>query len=80
MLTQQFPLPLLDPAWSLTHGRQGVCPLPQWSSRILSLRGNGSTPTVGVGAYSEGLGDDLNKAIWSAKVSLFDITSTEIWI
>ena len=32
---------------------------------IVRLRGNGSTPTVGVGAYSEGVNDDLNKAVWS---------------
>jgi hypothetical protein len=32
---------------------------------IVRLRGNGSTPTIGVGAYSEGTNDDLNKAVWS---------------
>ena len=31
----------------------------------MRLRSNGSTPTVGVGAYSEGVNDDLNKVIWS---------------
>ena len=65
-LSDGFPLPLLDPAWSLTHGRQAVCPLPSWTAHIVELRSNGSTPTVGVGAYSEGLGDDLNKMLWSA--------------
>jgi hypothetical protein len=65
-LSDQFPLHLWDPAWSLTHGRQTVCPLPRWSARVIGLRSTGSTPTVGVGAYSEGLGDDLNKAVWSA--------------
>jgi len=65
-LSDQFPLPMWHRAWSLTHGRQTVSPLPAWSAGIISLRANGSTPTVGVGAYSEGLGDDLNKALWSA--------------
>lgn len=65
-LSDQFPLPSWHPAWSLTHGRQTTCPLPSWSASIVRLRSNGSTPTTGVGAYSEGLGDDLNKAIWSA--------------
>ena len=104
-LSDQFPLPRWHPAWSLTHGRQAVCPLPEWSAQILRLRANGSTPTIGVGAYSEGvfgcmhafyrqcmgmrvaaichcalvtrtagvvhffctgLGDDLNKIIWSS--------------
>lgn len=53
-LSDQFPLPRWDAAWSLTHGRQTVCPLPEWSGHIISLRANGSTPTIGVGAYSEG--------------------------
>ena len=61
-----FPVPNLHAAWSLTHERQACCPMPQWAARIVKLRGNGSTPSVGAGAYSEGLGDDLNKVIWSA--------------
>ena len=43
-----------------------VCPLPSWCEHIIRLRGNGSTPTAGVGAYSEGLGDDLNK-VWNRR-------------
>jgi hypothetical protein len=54
-LSDQFPLPRWHPAWSLTHGRQAVCPLPEWSAHIIRLRANGSTPTIGVGAYSEGV-------------------------
>jgi hypothetical protein len=43
-LSDQFPLPHWHAAWSLTHGRQTVCPLPKWSEHIIRLRGNGSTP------------------------------------
>eukprot|EP01043_Picozoa_sp_COSAG02_P004024 COSAG02_NODE_102_length_36716_cov_233.851025_4_plen_237_part_00 len=58
-LSDQFPLPRWDAAWSLTHGRQTVCPLPEWSGHIVRLRANGSTPTIGVGAYSEGAPPDV---------------------
>ena len=50
----------------------------RWASSIVRLRGNGSTPTVGVGAYSEGLGDDLNKAIWSAIAEDPSLTADEV--
>ena len=40
--------------------------MPRMMESIVRLRGNGSTPTIGVGAYSEGTNDDLNKAVWSA--------------
>ena len=39
--------------------------VPLMMENIVRLRGNGSTPTIGVGAYSEGTNDDLNKAVWS---------------
>ena len=44
---------------------QVVNPMPRMMESIVRLRGNGSTPTIGVGAYSEGANDDLNKAVWS---------------
>jgi len=31
----------------------------------LGLQANGSSPSIGVGGYSEGVGDDVNKVIWS---------------
>jgi hypothetical protein len=52
-------------AWQFTHGREAINPMPLLSERIVRLRGNGSTPNYGVGAYSEGVADDLNRAIWS---------------
>ena len=68
-------LTLLRPFFTF---RQTVCPLPSWAAAIVRLRGNGSTPTVGVGAYSEGLGDDLNKAIWSAIAEDPTLTADEV--
>ena len=44
---------------------QVVNPMPRMMENIVRLRGNGSTPAIGVGAYSEGTNDDLNKAVWS---------------
>lgn len=77
-LSSQFPISGWHSAWSLTHGRQTVCPLPQFSASIIRLRSNGSTPNVGVGAYSEGLGDDLNKVMWSAMAEDATLTPEEI--
>lgn len=61
-----FPVPHLHAAWPLTHERQSTSPMPVWAANIVKLRGNGSTPTIGVVAYSEGLDDDLNKVVWAA--------------
>eukprot|EP00911_Craspedida_sp_UC1_P002835 UC1_evm1s2078 len=65
-LGAQFAIPRWHEAYKATHGRQAINPMPQFSAHIVRLRSNGSTPTVGVGAYSEGVHDDLNKCIWSA--------------
>jgi hypothetical protein len=61
----QYAIPDWHWAWQFTHGREAINPMPLFSERIVRLRGNGSTPSHGVGAYSEGVADDLNKAIWS---------------
>jgi len=61
----QFALNFLSHVWAFTHQRQAVAPSPQFMDNIVRLRANGSTPTIGVGAYSEGVGDDWNKAVWS---------------
>ena len=37
----------------------------RYSAVNVRLNANGSSPTVGVGAYSEGVSDDLNKHVWS---------------
>ena len=61
-----YPLPGWDYAWSSTHGREAINPAPARFGQILAMRNNGSTPTVGYLAYSEGLNDDYNKCLWSA--------------
>lgn len=52
--------------------------MPEFHSHIIDLRSNGSTPTIGVGAYSEGISDDLNKAIWSAMGQDVAVTWTSV--
>jgi len=61
----QFALNFLSHVWAFTHQRQAVAPSPEFMDSIVRQRANGSTPTIGVGAYSEGVGDDWNKAVWS---------------
>jgi len=65
-LSAQLPVPRWHEAFKRSHGRQAINPMPRFSANIVRLRSNGSTPTAGVGAYSEGIHDDLNKCIWSA--------------
>ena len=70
-LSAQFSLSGLSTAWSMTHGRQGVMPLPNFEAHLIELRDNAtrteySDTYIGFGAYSEGLGDDMNKCLWSA--------------
>lgn len=57
-----------DPRLAATHGRLVVNPMPQWFYHIAKLRMNASYAShqAGFGAYSEGISDDLNKAIWSS--------------
>ena len=62
----QFQIQSWDGPWAFSYGRQVVNPLPHFHSTIVLSRSNGTTPTIGVGAYSEGLNDDLNKFIWVA--------------
>lgn len=61
-----FPVPMWDYTWSSTHGREAINPAPIRFAEIIRMRANGSTPTAGYSAYSEGLNDDFNKQLWSA--------------
>jgi hypothetical protein len=61
-----FPVPAWDYAWSSTHGREAINPAPLRFAAIIAMRNNGSTPTLGYSAYSEGLNGDYNKCLWSA--------------
>lgn len=77
-LSCQFPVPKWHSAWVFTHGRQSINPSALRMSEIIALRSNGSSPTIGVGAYSEGLNDDLNKAVWSAMAEDGRVTVNEV--
>jgi len=60
----QYPVPWWDPAFSLTLGRE--CPNPQ--PVYYALIHNWLAPyTDGFITYSDGIHDDVNKVIWSAR-------------
>lgn len=59
----QYPVQWWDPAFNLTLGRECINPRPTFEALIH----NALAPhTDGFIAYSDGVHDDLNKAIWSA--------------
>ncbi len=63
----QYGLRAWSHVWAYTQQRYAVSPLPVQMARIVRLRA-GWTPAsgmVGVGGYSEGVADDLNKMLWS---------------
>ena len=62
----QFALLHWDGPYAESYQRQVVNPLPILHASIVKARSDGSSNNIGVGAYSEGLNDDLNKFIWSA--------------
>jgi hypothetical protein len=59
----QFPVADWGSAHALTHGREPICPRPRDMARILRLL---QPHTLGAITYSEGINDDVNKAVWSA--------------
>jgi hypothetical protein len=59
----QYPVADWDPAFALTQGREPICPRPDDMARILRLL---QPFTIGAVTYSEGVNDDVNKAVWSA--------------
>ncbi len=78
MFDAQYALKKWDDPFAMSYGRQVVNPAPIFMSEIIELRSNGSTPNDGVGAYSEGLNDDLNKFIWSAMGQDSTLTVQEV--
>ena len=50
----QYPMPKWHYAWALVHVRNPVTVLPRHMASIVREASNGSSPTIGVGAYSEG--------------------------
>lgn len=55
--------------WAFTHHRFSVNPQPELMASIVRMRAlqqrSGVASTIGFSGYSEGVNDDLNKAIWS---------------
>ncbi len=59
----QFPVPDWDVAFSLTEGREPICPRPETFANIARR----DLPySAGFGSYSEGCNDDVNKFVWNA--------------
>jgi len=59
----QFPVADWDVAFSLTQGREPICPRPEAFANIARRYLPFSS---GFGTYSEGCNDDVNKIIWNA--------------
>lgn len=59
----QFPVPDWDVAFSLTEGRESICPRPEEFANIARRY---LPYSVGFGSYSEGCNDDANKFVWNA--------------
>jgi hypothetical protein len=59
----QYPIPNWDEAWAQTYERQPIMPTPTQSAHICNLLAKYADGAV---AYSDGTGDDVNKAVWSA--------------
>lgn len=58
----QFPVPWWDPAFAFTLGRECTNPRPRFFQRII----HDTMPyTSGFISYSDGVHDDVNKAVWS---------------
>lgn len=59
----QFPVADWDRSFALTQGREPITVRPHDMTRIIRLM---QPHTIGAIAYSEGINDDVNKAVWSA--------------
>jgi hypothetical protein len=58
----QFPVPWWDPAFHLTLGREPANPRPAYYKAVQDYFG---PYTSGFISYSDGIHDDVNKAVWS---------------
>ncbi len=61
-LSAQYPVPLWDPAFALTEGREPINPRPVDEGILFHRYAPDSNGFV---AYSEGSNDDVNKILWS---------------
>jgi len=59
----QFPVPDWDVAFSLTEGREPICPRPEGFANVARRY---LPYSAGFGSYSEGCNDDVNKFVWNA--------------
>jgi len=59
----QYQIPDWDAPWHETYGRQPILPRPTQLAHICNLL---SPYTDGALAYSDGIGDDVNKMVWNA--------------
>jgi hypothetical protein len=60
----QYPLPWWDPAFNFTLGREPINPRPVFYA---TLHDRIAPHTNGFISYSDGVNDDVNKAVWSRK-------------
>ncbi|MBI1388146.1 MAG: hypothetical protein GC154_06835 [bacterium] len=58
----QYPVPWWDPAFAFTLGREPVNPMPVYYAQIARYY---APYTDGFLSYSDGVNDDVNKAVWS---------------
>jgi formylglycine-generating enzyme required for sulfatase activity len=62
-LRSQYPVPNIDPALALTHGREPIQPRPRFYADVFQRLAPG---TDGFITYSDGTNDDVNKVVFSA--------------
>jgi hypothetical protein len=60
----QYPMPWWDPAFNFTLGREPINPRPVFYA---ALHDRIAPHTNGFISYSDGVNDDVNKAVWSRK-------------
>jgi hypothetical protein len=61
----QYPVPEWDMAYALTHNREPINPRPMAQAHIHNLFMHLADGCI---TYSEGVNDDVNKAVWSARL------------
>lgn len=73
----QYPLPWWDPAFNFTLGREPINPRPVFYA---ALHDRIAPHTNGFISYSDGVNDDVNKAVWSRKSWSPEVSPREILI
>jgi hypothetical protein len=73
----QYVVPDWDPAYNFTLGREPINPRPVFYA---SLHDRIASHTDGFISYSDGVNDDVNKAVWSRKAWSPSLTPREILV